>query len=155
MSFYPEVEIQSTYKLASFLHQHKQAPNWSKTMYHIRYKHSNKMLMVTYPCEAWCTWRPSNPSILGILGPVKSISNIPILNPWCMRLNANCVVTDDLPTPPFPDNTRTMCLIFERLVSAMGEKCYKKREERVSDRQCQMPTRSWVSGCIDDRSIDT
>lgn len=31
------------------------------------------------------------------------------VNPDSLSANDNCVLTVDLPTPPFPDNTRIIC----------------------------------------------
>ena len=45
-------------------------------------------------------------------GPVRSMSRIPTEWPARVSESANCVVIDDLPTPPLPDRTRTMCLTF-------------------------------------------
>lgn len=53
----------------------------------------------------------------GMLGPVRSISSTPTLKPLCTRLRASCVVTDDLPTPPFPESTSTICFICARFVA--------------------------------------
>lgn len=41
-------------------------------------------------------------------GPVKSTSRMPTEWPAEASDNANCVVTDDLPTPPLPERT---CLV--------------------------------------------
>ena len=45
-------------------------------------------------------------------GPVRSMSRIPTEWPVRVRESANCVVIEDLPTPPLPERTRTMCLMF-------------------------------------------
>ena len=57
-------------------------------------------------------------------GPVRSTSRIPTDWPARLRESANCVVIEDLPTPPLPERTRTMCLMFSedmrRWVGEMG-----------------------------------
>lgn len=45
-------------------------------------------------------------------GPVRSMSSMPTEWPARVRESANCVVVEDLPTPPLPERTRTMCLMF-------------------------------------------
>ena len=41
-----------------------------------------------------------------------SMSNIPTLWPCCARERASPVDTVDFPTPPFPERTIILCLIF-------------------------------------------
>src|SRR5665648_102154 len=45
---------------------------------------------------------PVTPKIFGMLGPVMSASKTPTLYPWRIRVTANILVTEDLPTPPLP-----------------------------------------------------
>merc|ERR1719320_74569 len=64
-----------------------------------------------HPDPDWCTPSPSHPSILGMLGPHRSISSTPtVTSSFCARHLARLAVTVDFPTPPFPDNTSTLCL---------------------------------------------
>ena len=44
------------------------------------------------------------------LGPQRSTSRRPTFSPLLARLKASCTDTVLLPTPPFPDKTRTQCL---------------------------------------------
>ena len=53
----------------------------------------------------------SRPSILGTLGPVMSMSIRPTFWPCLARDRASPVATVDLPTPPLPESTITLCLI--------------------------------------------
>ena len=48
---------------------------------------------------------PSAPSIFGIEYPHTSASITPTVWPRPAMLTAKLVVTEDLPTPPFPDDT--------------------------------------------------
>ena len=43
---------------------------------------------------------------------MRSMSRIPTEWPARLRESANCVVVEDLPTPPLPERTRTICLTF-------------------------------------------
>ena len=60
----------------------------------------------SHPPGACVTFLSSRPSSLGRLGPVRSMSRMPTLWPCAVRAKASCSVTEDLPTPPLPDNTR-------------------------------------------------
>lgn len=65
----------------------------------------------TQPPLLCSTPRPSSPSIRGIDGPVRSTSRIPtraVGDDPCSE-SASCADTDDLPTPPFPEQTMMMC----------------------------------------------
>ena len=66
----------------------------------------------THPSLLWCTPCPSRPSIRGIDGPVRSTSRIPTraVGDDARSESASCVDTDDLPTPPLPEQTMMMCL---------------------------------------------
>lgn len=77
----------------------------------------------THPSLLWCTGWPSKPSMRGIEGPVKSTSRIPTLavGEELRRERASCAETEDLPTPPFPEQTMMMCLT-----------CCKRRATGVS-----------------------
>ena len=46
----------------------------------------------------------------GIEGPVRSMSRMPTEWPAWVRVRASWVVTEDLPTPPFPERT---CVVSE------------------------------------------
>ena len=60
-----------------------------------------------------CTSFPSNPSIFGSEGPVRSMSSSPIRSEGSSARSerASCTEMDDFPTPPFPDSTSRICLI--------------------------------------------
>ena len=58
---------------------------------------------VASPWLAAC--RPSMPSIRGTENPAMSASNSPTVKPRPARPAARLTVTDDLPTPPLPDET--------------------------------------------------
>lgn len=73
----------------------------------------------SHPPGACVIFASSNPSNLGIEGPVRSMSRIPTLWPCEESERASWRVTDDLPTPPLPERMRTM---LEMLVSGMLEK---------------------------------
>ncbi len=64
-----------------------------------------------HPSALWWTYCPTNPNIVGTLGPHISTSNIPT-SYFYERHRANWVATVLLPTPPFPYNTNILCLIF-------------------------------------------
>mmetsp|Transcript_15787 Transcript_15787/g.51751 ORF Transcript_15787/g.51751 Transcript_15787/m.51751 type:complete len:240 (-) Transcript_15787:95-814(-) len=63
-----------------------------------------------HPAPLWCTSSPSRPSILGIDGPHMSTSSNPTSLSLPARASDSCAATVLLPTPPFPDNTSTLCL---------------------------------------------
>lgn len=60
------------------------------------------------PPSTIVTFLSSMPKKRGAFGPVRSRSRTPTLYPWRENERASCVVTDDLPTPPLPERTRTM-----------------------------------------------
>ena len=68
----------------------------------------------TRPPGACVTFFPSMPTKRGMFGPVRSTSRTPTLLPCNDNVRASCVVILDLPTPPLPLSTRTMCLTFSR-----------------------------------------
>ncbi len=60
----------------------------------------------------------SSPSNLGMEGPVRSISRMPTDLPARERDSASWVVMEDLPTPPLPERTSTMCLTLSRDIAS-------------------------------------
>ena len=58
-----------------------------------------------------CSSASSSASILGIFGPVISISMIPTDIPLRARVRAKPAETVDFPTPPLPERTIILCLI--------------------------------------------
>ncbi|KAH3675112.1 hypothetical protein WICMUC_002768 [Wickerhamomyces mucosus] len=64
---------------------------------------------------------PLAPNILGNDGPQISKSIAPISNSSsAAKAHDNIEVKVDFPTPPFPDNTRILCLIVDNLSFIMG-----------------------------------
>lgn len=70
------------------------------------------------PALLWCTSCPTNPSMVGTLGPQISTSRSPTSCFWESR-SANWVATVLLPTPPLPERTSILCLT-DRSLSAMA-----------------------------------
>lgn len=59
----------------------------------------------TQPPEACTIFAFSLPTSRGIEGPVRSMSNMQTDRPRSVRESASWSVTEDFPTPPFPERT--------------------------------------------------
>jgi len=72
------------------------------------------------------------PNIVGTLGPQMSTSKIPT-SYFSARHKANCVATVLLPTPPLPERTRILCLIFFNFyfMRAMAGSIFNSPEEQA------------------------
>jgi hypothetical protein len=85
-----------------------------------------------HPYALWWTYCPIIPSIVGTLGPQISTSRIPT-SYFSAKHKANWVATVLLPTPPFPDKTKILCLIFLNfsLIIAMFGSIWTSPEEQA------------------------
>mmetsp|Transcript_15325 Transcript_15325/g.51545 ORF Transcript_15325/g.51545 Transcript_15325/m.51545 type:complete len:259 (+) Transcript_15325:433-1209(+) len=66
------------------------------------------------PLDDWCTDRPFRPSMRGTDGPQMSTSSSPTSKPREASAKASWQETVDLPTPPLPERTRSLCLTLLR-----------------------------------------
>ena len=70
--------------------------------------------------------RPSTPSIRGIEKPQMSASMTPTVKPRCAMAAARFTVTDDLPTPPFPDAIISTLVVAGISVSGVSRLTFQR-----------------------------
>jgi hypothetical protein len=76
---------------------------------------------------------PSSPSIRGMEGPQMSTSSSPTERPCAASVNASCAENVDLPTPPLPDSTSTLCFTDASLSAISSTAAAARAQQRMRE----------------------